>query len=248
VKRLDERVAVVTGAGRGVGRGIAQVLAAEGARVVVADLDAAAAAEVAGELNDALAVEVDVTDRAAVDAMAAAALDRWGRIDVLAANAGIYPNIPLAELTDDDWDRVLDVNVKGALHAVQACLAPMRERGYGRIVFTSSITGPHVAVPGLAHYAASKAALLGLARTAAVELAGDGITVNAVLPGNVRTPGFAELSDEVVAAVIRAIPLGRIAEPDEVGWAVRFLASEEAGYITGQTLVVDGGQVLPELA
>src|SRR4029077_13451445 len=159
---------------------------------------------------------------------------------------GIYPSVPLAEMTDADWDRVMSLNVKGALHAIQSCLPAMRERSYGRIVVTSSITGPLVAVPGLAHYAASKTALLGLMRTAALEFAGDGITVNAVLPGNVRTPGFAELSDEVVASVLRAIPLGRLAEPEEVGWAVRFLASEEAGYVTGQTLVVDGGQVLPE--
>jgi 3-oxoacyl-[acyl-carrier protein] reductase len=141
----------------------------------------------------------------------------------------------------------MDVNVKGALHAIQACLPAMRERRYGRIVVTSSITGPLVAVPGLAHYGASKAALLGLMRTAALELAVDGVTVNAILPGNVRTPGLELLSEEVIEKVIEAIPLGRLAEPEELGWAVRFLASEEAGYITGQTLVVDGGQVLPEI-
>jgi len=169
------------------------------------------------------------------------------RLAAVAANAGIFPNTPLAELTDGEWDRVMDVNVKGALHAIQACTTSMRARGYGRIVVTSSITGTAVAVHGLAHYAASKAALLGLMRVAALELAGDGITVNAVLPGNVDTPGFAELPEDVVAAVYRAIPLNRLASPEDVGWAVRFLASEEAAYVTGQTLVVDGGQLLPEI-
>jgi 3-oxoacyl-[acyl-carrier protein] reductase len=251
MKTLDGRVAIVTGAAIGVGHGIARVLAAEGANVVVADLDHdgadAAAASFPGQGGEAVAVAVDVVDRAACDAMAAAALERWGRIDILAANAGIYPTAEIAAMTDADWDRVIDVNVKGALHSIQACLAPMREHRYGRIVLTSSITGPLVAVPGLAHYAASKSALLGMMRAAALELAGDGITVNAVLPGNVRTPGIAQLDDELLARVEAAIPLGRLAEPEEIGWAVRFLASEEAAYVTGQTLVVDGGQVLPEI-
>jgi 3-oxoacyl-[acyl-carrier protein] reductase len=251
VKSLDERVAIVTGAASGIGRGIAEVLAGEGARVVIADVDGDGAERLAGRLRDegrdALAVQVDVIDRRAVDAAAAAAVDRYGRIDILAANAGVYPSVALTEMSDRDWDHVMDVNVKGALHALQACLPTMRERGYGRIVFTSSITGPVVGMPGLTHYAASKAALLGMMRSAALELAADGITVNAILPGNVRTPGLEQLEEAVIARVIAAIPLGRLAEPEELGWAVRFLASEEAGYVTGQTLVVDGGQVLPEI-
>jgi 3-oxoacyl-[acyl-carrier protein] reductase len=252
LKNLDGRVAVVTGAASGVGRGIVDVLAQEGASVVVADRDGAAAERAAGELGaagrDALAVEVDVVDGAAVEAMAAEVVARYGRIDVVAANAGIYPAFTLDEMTDERWDLVMDVNVKGALHTIRACLPAMRERRYGRIVVTSSITGPLVSGAGLAHYAASKAALLGLMRTAALELAGDGITVNAVLPGNVDTPGLAALSDAAIRSIVDSIPLRRLARPEEVGWAVRFLASEEAGYVTGQTLVVDGGQVLPEMA
>jgi 3-oxoacyl-[acyl-carrier protein] reductase len=251
MKTLDGRVAIVTGAASGVGRGIARVLAAEGANVVVADVDhgaaEAAAAFFCDEGGEAVAVAVDVVDRTACDGMAAAALERWGRIDILAANAGIYPTAEVAAIADADWDRVLDVNVKGALHSLQACLVAMRERRYGRIVLTSSITGPLVAAPGLAHYGASKSALLGMMRAAALELAGDGITVNAVLPGNVRTPGIAHWGDEMLARVEAAIPLARLAEPEEIGWAVRFLASEEAAYVTGQTLVVDGGQILPEM-
>lgn len=250
MKSLDGRVAVVTGAATGVGRGIADVLGGEGARVAVADVNAAAGTEAAAALKrrgvDAIAVEVDVVDRASVDAMAATVLDRFGRIDILAANAGIYPLNPLATMTDEDWDRVMDINVKGALHSVQACMPAMQRQQYGRIVLTSSITGPLVAVPALAHYAASKAAMLGMMRSVALELVGDGITVNAVQPGNVRTTGFEQLDEEYQREMVESIPMRRLAEPEDVGWAVRFLASDEAAYITGQTLVIDGGQVLPE--
>ena len=182
----------------------------------------------------------------AVDALVATVLERWGRLDIVAANAGIYPALRMPELTDAVLDRVFAINVKGAMHAIQAALPPMRAQGYGRIVLTSSITGPLVGATGMTAYAASKAALLGMMRSAALEVAGDGITVNAVLPGNVRTPGFESFGPEFEAEMVKAIPLGRVAEPADVGWAVRFLASEEAGYITGQTLVSDGGQVLPE--
>jgi 3-oxoacyl-[acyl-carrier protein] reductase len=250
MQRLDGRVAVVTGAASGVGLGIAEVLAQEGAQVVVVDLAAAPGERAAESLRasgyDALAVAADVVDRAAVDGMAARVLEHYGRIDIVAANAGIYPAVAIAAMTDSDWDRVMDINVKGALHTIQACLPAMRERSYGRIVLTSSITGPIVGAPELAHYAASKAAILGLMRSAALELVGAGITVNAVQPGNVRTPGIEAFGSEFIADMVKAIPMKRLAEPADVGWAVRFLASEEAGYITGQTIVIDGGQVLPE--
>ena len=140
----------------------------------------------------------------------------------------------------------MDLNVTGAVRAVQACMGPMTARGYGRIVLTSSITGPITGQPGFAHYGASKAAMLGFMRSAAVELATSGVTINAVMPGNVQTPGFADTSDDHQRRMLSSIPMGRYANPEDVGWAVRFLASPEAGYITGQTLIVDGGQVLPE--
>jgi 3-oxoacyl-[acyl-carrier protein] reductase len=247
MQSLTGQVAVVTGAARGIGRGIASVLAREGARVVVADIDGDAAAQTAAELGEgAIAVVADVTDRRSTEALAGAALAAFGRIDILAANAGVYPSTELAAIDDALWDRVMDVNVKGALHAIQACTPAMLERGYGRIVLTSSITGPITGQVGFAHYGASKAALLGMMRSAAVELALSGVTVNAVMPGNIETPGLAETSEEHQRLMFSSIPMKRFGTAEEVGWAVRFLASPEAGYITGQTLIVDGGQVLPE--
>ncbi len=245
MQSLTDQVAVVTGGARGIGRGIASVLAAEGAHVVVVDVDAELGATTAAELGG-IAVAIDVTDGASVESMAARVVEDLGRIDILAANAGIYPFADLDALDEEVWNRVMDLNVGGAVRSVRACLPVMRARGYGRIVLTSSITGPITGQPGFAHYGASKAAMLGFMRSAAVELAQTGITINAVMPGNVSTPGFADTSDEHQRRMLSSIPMGRYAEPEDVGWAVRFLASPEAGYITGQTLIVDGGQVLPE--
>jgi 3-oxoacyl-[acyl-carrier protein] reductase len=250
VQRLTEQVAIVTGGAQGVGRGIASILAAEGARVVIADLDEEQANSTVAALREqgleALAVATDVVDGASVEAMAALVLAEYRRIDILAANAGVYPTASLAAIDDALWDRVMDINVKGAVRVVQTCTPTMISQGYGRIVLTSSITGPVTGQPGFAHYGASKAAMLGFMRSAAVELATSGVTINAVLPGNVETPGFSETTEEHQRQMLASIPIGRYAAPEDVGWAVRFLASTEAGYITGQTLIVDGGQVLPE--
>jgi len=250
MQSLAHQVAIVTGAARGVGRGIASVLAAEGATVVVADVDGAEARATADALTvqglAAAAVELDVTDRVSVDTGVARVLADHGRIDILAANAGIYPFATVAEMDDDVWERVMDINVTGALRSVRACLPAMVEQRYGRIVLTSSITGPVTGQPGFAHYGASKAAMLGFVRSAALEVVRDGVTVNAVMPGNVRTEGFATIGGEHQARMLAAIPMGRLATSEDVGWAVRFLASPEAGYVTGQTLIVDGGQILPE--
>jgi 3-oxoacyl-[acyl-carrier protein] reductase len=250
MQQLIDQLAVVTGAAQGIGRGIASVLASEGARVVICDLDADLAESTAAALRaeglDVVALATDVTDRASVDATAAQVVAEHGRIDILAANAGIYPTAVLEAIDEALWDRVMDLNVKGAVRVVQACLPAMISRRYGRVVLTSSITGPVTGQPGFAAYGASKAAMLGFMRSAAVELATSGVTVNAVLPGNVKTPGFFDLSDEHQRRMASAIPMGYVADPEDVGWAVRFLASKEARYITGQTLIVDGGQVLPE--
>jgi 3-oxoacyl-[acyl-carrier protein] reductase len=250
MESLHGRVAIVTGAARGIGLGIAGVLRSEGADVVLADINADAvhdaASDLTGDGGQAIGVQADVTAAADMQRLASVAVQRWGRIDILAANAGIYPHIPLRDLTVADLDAIMAINVRGALLAIQACLPQMGEQRYGRIVLTSSITGSVVGQPGYAHYGATKAAMLGLMRSAALEVADSGITINAVLPGNIRTPGFDELGPEHTRRMLAAIPMGRFGEPTDVGWAVRTLAARESGYITGQTLVVDGGQVLPE--
>jgi 3-oxoacyl-[acyl-carrier protein] reductase len=250
VKSLSGQVAIVTGGASGLGLGIATVLRAEGADVVIADLGAdrvgAAAARVSPEGEHALGIAADVRKPDDMRRMAAAAIDRWGRIDILAANAGICAPIVLSDLQVADLDAILAVNVRGAVLAMQACLSHMISQSYGRVVLTSSITGSVVGQPGYSHYGATKAAMLGLMRSAALEVVRSGITVNAVLPGNIRTPGFERQGPEHVRRMTNAIPLGRPGEPEEVGWAVRFLASPEAAFITGQTLIIDGGQVLPE--
>jgi 3-oxoacyl-[acyl-carrier protein] reductase len=250
VQRLVDQVAVITGGARGIGLGIATVLAGEGAHVVLADVDRAGAEGAAATLRAsglaAEGAEIDVTDRGSVEGLAARVVAAHGRIDILAANAGIYPTTAFAAIDDATWDQVMAINVKGVLHAAQACLPAMLERGYGRIVLTSSITGPITGQTGFAHYGASKAAMLGLMRSLAVEVADRGVTVNAVMPGNVATPGFDTMSAEHRDRMLAAIPMGRLATPEDIGFAVRYLAAPEAGYVTGQTLIVDGGQVLPE--
>lgn len=249
--RLGGKAAIVTGAGRGNGRAIARVFAAEGARVLVVDKDGDAATRVAEQLSNstgtAVAFSADVSQQADNEAMADAAVRAFGQLDVLAANAGIYPVTRIDDMTEQSWDLVLGVNLKSVLWGVKACLPHLKARPSGRIVVTSSITGPKVAIPGLSHYAASKGGINGFIRAAALELAPHNITINAVEPGTVLTEGVRELMrPEEIEALAQAIPLKKLAEPDDIAYAMLFFASAEAKYITGQTIVVDGGQILPE--
>lgn len=249
---ISGRSVVVTGGSRGIGKGIAKVFAKAGGNVLITGRDEAAARAAVDELS-ALNRDGkfsyfigDVSTEEACVAMAAAATERHGGIDVLCANAGIFPDVKLKDMRGADIDRVLSTNVKGTILSVQACIPGLAASGRGRVILTSSITGPITGYPGWAHYGASKAAQLGFMRTAAIELAPMGITVNAILPGNVATEGLAELGEEYRRSMESSIPAGRLGEVNEIGYAALFFATDEAGYITGQALAIDGGQVLPE--
>jgi 3-oxoacyl-[acyl-carrier protein] reductase len=247
---VNGKTVIVTGGSKGIGKGIARVFARHGANVAIVarNLDAAeaSAAEIRAGGGKAKAFAGDVKDRKQMEEMARNVADEFGGIDILCANAGIFPAAALEEMTEEKWDEVLDTNVKGTFLAVRACLPYLKQAEYGRIVITSSITGPITGMPGWTHYAASKAAQLGFMRTAALELAKHNITVNAVLPGNVLTEGLEGMGEEYLRAMTAAIPVGKLGDVEDIGYAALFLASKEAGYITGQTLVVDGGQTLPE--
>jgi 3-oxoacyl-[acyl-carrier protein] reductase len=247
---IADRSVVVTGASRGIGRGIARVFASAGARVLVTGRDQSALDDVVADLQaaggEASAMVADVRDREQCDRMAEQAVRRHGGIDILCANAGIFPSARLTEMSPDDLETVLATNLKGTVFAVQACLPALAESGHGRIVVTSSITGPVTGYPGWSHYGASKAAQLGFVRTAALELAPQHITINAVLPGNIATEGLDGLGQDYLDQMTASIPQRRLGSTADIGNAALFFASDEAGYITGQTLVVDGGQILPE--
>jgi len=247
---LSDRSVIVTGASKGICKGIARVFAGKGAKVLLAARDLAQAEAAAAEIRSAggaaSAVAADVSSPEDCTIMAAAAVERHGGIDIVCCNAGVFPAARLGEMTVADWDQVLDINLKGTFLTVNACLPELKARGKGRIIVTSSITGPITGYPGWSHYAASKAGQLGFVRTAALELAPHRITVNAVLPGNILTEGVEALGPEYIARMTSAIPQRRLGSVEDVAYAVLFLASDEAGFISGQTIVVDGGQVLPE--
>ncbi|MGE0857854.1 MAG: 3-oxoacyl-ACP reductase FabG [Gammaproteobacteria bacterium] len=240
------RAVVVTGASKGIGKGIARVFARHGAKVMVVARDGAAAAACALEIGAAASCAADVGDWASMQAMAATAVAELGGIDVLCANAGVFPQTKIESLEPDEWDQVMATNLKGSFLALKASLAALKQSDQGRVILTSSITGPITGFPGWAHYGASKAGQLGFMRTACIELAQHGITINAVLPGNIITEGLADLGEDYLRTMAASIPLKRLGTVDDIGHAALFLASREAAYITGQTIVVDGGQVQPE--
>ncbi|WP_435298966.1 3-oxoacyl-ACP reductase FabG [Timonella sp. A28] len=242
---LKNRVAIVTGGASGIGRGIVESLVEAGATVVIADLNEAAAQHTAQEVG-AHAKKLDVTNREQVRTVFAEVHEEFGQIDVLCANAGIFPQAGLDTLTDEQWDTIFTVNTKSTFITVQEALKFMKPRKYGRIVITTSITGSHTGYPGWSHYGATKAAQQGFMRGASLEVARDGITINGVLPGNILTDGLRDQGEEYLAQMARGIPALRLGDPRDIGNAAAFLASTEAGYITGQTLIVDGGQILPE--
>lgn len=248
---LSGRVAIVTGAGQGIGAGIAQVFARAGASVVVATRSAGNGQETVDAIRaaggEAVLIQCDIGQHAVVDDVVARTVDQFGRIDIAVHNAAIYPLHTVQELSDDVLDQTLNVNMKAAVWLTQACVPHFRRQGWGRLIFTSSVTGPRVAMPGTSHYAMSKGGMNGFIRTAALEYARDNITVNGVEPGYILTQAMAALGDdEELKAMAACIPQGHLGVPEDIAYTMLFLASEEAGYITGQTIVVDGGSTLPE--
>lgn len=244
--RLEGKVALIVGAARGIGAAIAERFREEGARLVIADIETAAGAATAERLGGRF-VATDISRPADAEQAVAAALAAYGDLHIVVQNAGIFPWSLIENIVPEEWDAVLGVNLRGTFLIARAALPHMKARRYGRMVFTSSITGPRVTSPGHGHYSASKAGINGFIKAAALEFSAHNITVNGVEPGNILTEGMQQQrSAAFIRSMEEAIPLGRLGTPRDVADAVLFLASEEAGYITGTTIVVDGGQTLPE--
>jgi 3-oxoacyl-[acyl-carrier protein] reductase len=247
ISSVSGRSVVVTGGSKGIGKGIARCFANAGAKVVIVarhlDQAEAAAREIG---NGASACAGDVTRLEDMEAAAKTAAARNGGIDVLCANAGVFPQARIEDMTPEQWDEVVDCNLKGCFLSVKACVPWLKKSDQPRIVLTSSITGPVTGFPGWTHYGASKSGQLGFMRTACIELAKYGITVNAVMPGNIVTEGLEGLGANYLETMAASIPLKRLGSVDDIGNAAVYFASREAGYVTGQTIIVDGGQILPE--
>ncbi len=246
---LAGQVAIVTGATRGIGRATARELATAGARVLInyqrnAALAEELAAEIAAHHGEAFACQADVADEDAVQRMVQAALDRWGRIDILINNAGITADAPLARLRPEQWRQVIETDLTSVFLCCRAVLPAMRAAGYGRIVSVSSLAALAGNV-GQTNYAAAKAGIIGLSRALAREVAREGITVNVVAPGYIETDMVETVPEALRTWALQAIALGRFGQPEEVAAAIRFLVSPRASYITGHVLTIDGGWVMP---
>ncbi len=246
---LHSRVALITGAKQGMGRTHALLLAAQGAAVILTDRKQddcdAVVAEIISQKGEAIGLGMDVSSKAQIDAAFDEVMHRFKRIDILVNNAGIFKPKPALEMTEQEWDETLAVNLKGQFLCAQRAAKEMKERQWGRIINISSIASGQVGVgfPGAAHYTASKGGILGMTETLAIELAPFGITVNAIAPGAIDTPmaDSTTMPKDSLNALLAHVPLHRMGKPEEVSAAVVFLASEEASYITGSTLYVDGG-------
>jgi len=256
-RKFSGQTVIVTGGSKGIGLGIARVFASFGANLLIV---ARSEESLKTSVNELTAIQqrlgnggnvshlvADVSVPEQCESMVSVAADRYnGRIDVLCANAGAFPSARIEDLDEKQWDALFNTNVKSSFLCVKAVLPYMRRQQYGRVILTSSITGPITGFGGWCHYGATKAAQLGFMRTVAVEVAQQGITVNSVLPGNITTEAIAAMGDDYRKAMEACIPMRKMGTVEDIGHAAAFLASPEAKFITGQTLVVDGGQVLPE--
>lgn len=251
---LQGKAAIVTGGAKGIGQGIAYRLAEAGASVLVADLDEAAAQATAKELTDkgwkAESFKVDVSDEAQVQAMITACKEKFNSVDILVNNAGIYPPEPVAQMSAEDFERVIHVNLRSVFLTTKHVAEVMKPQGGGKIINITSIDALHPSMIGLAHYDASKHGVWGFTKNSALELAQSNIQVNAVAPGGITTPGVAAMNqgaapnEEAIRAFMAKIPMHRMGEPDEIGMVVLFLATEMSSYMVGEQIVVDGGALL----
>ncbi|ODN42551.1 SDR family oxidoreductase [Piscirickettsia litoralis] len=245
--RLKNKVVILTGASRGIGKGIAKVFADEGATLYLVARHQEALLQCAKELaGHPMTYPCDISNEEEVKALINHVVEQEGKIDVLCHNAGVYPDVLIEKMTVQDWDHVHHVNLRGTFLITKECLKHMKAAGYGKVVITSSITGVRVGNPGLAHYSSTKAGINGFVKTAAIEYAQYGITINTVEPGNILTEGLEELGTDYIKAQERTIPTGKLGTPEDIGYASLYFACDESSYVTGQSIVVDGGQILPE--
>ena len=244
---LKGKSVIVTGGSKGIGRGIATVFARQGAKVTIAARNEDDLKKAAGEIAGDVRYEVcDVSDWTSVKGMVDSTAAAQGGLHVMCANAGAFPQTKIVDMDPGEWDRVMATNLRSAFLSVKAAIPHFEAAGKGRVVLTSSITGPITGFPGWSHYGASKAGQLGFLKTAAMELARYKTTINAVMPGNIYTEGLQDLGEDYLATMAASIPLKRLGGVEDIGNAALFFASDEAGYITGQQIVVDGGQIIPE--
>lgn len=248
---INGKIAVVTGASRGIGEGIAQVFASEGAMVVCAARSTEDGEKVVGSINDnggrAEFFQADIREADECQALVEYVADTHGRLDIMCHNAGIYPDLLMEEMPIETWDDTINTNLRSCFLLTKPCIPIMRKQRWGRILFTSSITGPDVAQARLTAYSSSKGGVNAFIKAASLELAKDGITVNAVSPGNILTESLKVLyGEEGTREVAKIIPAGNLGDTADIGYAMVYLASDQAKFVTGQAIVVDGGQILPE--